>query len=192
MLHMEQDRAEAEKITSYLPVLQDLIGRIRGLSTVHHLLSESGWRPLEITDLCRQVVNASLQGVPFGKQVHVEISPSQVRVTSNQAHHLTLVVNELATNAMKYALSDRNEANIYIETCLKDQTIEIIFKDDGPGYPDHILRDGFVPSTIGFELIRGITRKSLNGEVTFKNDHGAVARIIFPNDFNHLDQKGDS
>ena len=181
MLHMEQDRGEAEGLASYLPVLGDLVGRIEGLSTVHSLLSASGWRPLEVSELCRQVVNAALQGLPLGKRIDVRIMPSQVRIDSNQAHHLTLVINELATNAVKYALESRHGASISIDFFQKGHNLEVLFRDDGPGYPDPILQNGFIPSSIGFELIRGITRQSLAGEVDFTNDKGAVARIVFQN-----------
>jgi hypothetical protein len=33
----------------------------------------------------------------------------------------------------------------------------------------------------GFELIQGIVRRSLNGEVSFDNENGAVVRISFKN-----------
>jgi len=182
MLHMEQDRAEVEGLTSYIPVLGDLVGRIEGLSTVHSLLSASGWRPLEVGELCRQVVDAALQGVPLGKRIDVKLSPSRVRINSNQAHHLTLVVNELTTNTVKYAMEHRDVANIFIEIDQSDHILEILFKDDGPGFPDHILRNDSVSSSIGFELIRGITRQSLGGEIDFKNDQGAVVRMRFENE----------
>lgn len=182
MLHMEQDRAEAEGLASKRTVLQDVVGRIGGLSTVHSLLSASGWRPLEISGLCRQVVSAALQGIPLGKRINVEITPSRVQINSNQAHHLTLVINELTTNSMKYALEKRQQANIRIDIRQTGQTIEIFFKDDGPGYPDPIVQDGFVPSSTGFELIRGIVGRSLKGDVVFSNEKGALTRIVFKNE----------
>lgn len=181
MLHMEQDRAEAEGLASKLTVLQDLVGRIGGLSTVHSLLSASGWRPLEISALCQQVVSAALQGVPLGKRIHVEITPSRVQISSNQAHHLTLIINELTTNTIKYALKKRQRANIRIDLHQSGQAVEVLFRDDGPGYPDHIIQEDFVPSSIGFELIRGIVQRSLKGDVVFSNENGALVRIFFQN-----------
>lgn len=191
MLHMEQDRAEAEGPASKQTVLQDLVGRIGGLSTVHSLLSASGWRPLEISALCQQVVSAALQGVPLGKRINVEITPSRVQINSNQAHHLTLVINELTTNSMKYALEKRQQASINIDIRQNGQTIAIFFRDDGPGYPDPIIQDGFVPSSTGFELIRGIVRQSLNGDVTFSNENGALARIFFQNRLDIPEEGGE-
>lgn len=182
MLHMERDRAQAQGAAQYLPALQDLISRIDGLATVHSLLSASGWRPLEIYELCRQVVDAALKGAPFGRRMRVKVMPSTIRINSNQAHHLTLIINELATNSMKYAFEGRDEANIAIDFHQHRRCLTIDFRDDGPGYPEMILQDNFKPSTIGFELIRGIARRSLNGRVAFSNDGGALTRIVFTNE----------
>jgi two-component sensor histidine kinase len=189
MLHMEQDRAEVEGLTSYLPVLHDLVGRIGGLATVHSLLSASGWRPLEVSELCQQVTNASLQSIPFGKRITVEVSPSQVRINSNQAHHLTMIINELTTNTIKYALKDRDAARIGITVRQYDHTLEVVFRDDGPGYPNQIFEPNLILSSLGFELILGITKRSLMGEVNFSNDKGAVATITFPNEIESWEEK---
>lgn len=185
MLLMEQNRAKSKGLFLYLPLLQELMGRIGGLTTVHSLLTLSGWRPLEIERLCRQVVNATLHGLPLEKRIDVKISPSQARINSNQAHHLTMVIHELTTNTMKYALEGRQTATIDIRIGQSNNTTEIFFKDNGPGYPGHVLQESFVPASIGFELIRGITRRSLRGQVLFSNENGAATRIIFQNELVH-------
>ena len=123
----------------------------------------------------------TLQGFPSGKKMVVKISPSRVKINSNQAHHLTLVINELTTNTLKYALKNRQKAEIEIQIQEQGRIVEIVFRDDGPGYPDELFQEGFSPASIGVELIRGITRRSLNGEIIFKNDNGAVSVISFQN-----------
>lgn len=184
MLHMEEDRVKAGEAVQYLPSLQDLICRIDGLATVHSLLSASGWRPLEVDELCRQVVDAALKGVPIGRRMRVKVMSSKIQINSNQAHHLTLIINELATNSMKYGFGIRDEATINIAFHQDKRSLMIVFRDDGPGYPEEILRDNCKLSSIGFELIRGIAFRSLNGTVEFTNDNGALSRIVFNNELN--------
>ena len=48
---------------------------------------------------------SALRGVPRDKTVEIRIAPSSVTVGSDQAHHLALVINELATNTVKHALA---------------------------------------------------------------------------------------
>ena len=184
MLHMEEDRIRREGHAQYTPMLEDLICRIEGLSTVHSLLSASGWRSLNIHELCRQAIDAALKGIPIGKEVDVKVGSGAIKISSNQAHHLTLVINELATNSMKYAFAGRDMIVIQVAIEQIGADLKIEFRDDGPGYPQPILLGDLMPTSIGFELIKGITRQSLDGTVVFTNDDGACATIVFRNELN--------
>jgi len=181
MLYKEQERTETYGTTSYLDIFGDLIGRVEGLSTVHSLLSKSGWRPLLLTELCEQVINAALQGIPPDKKIALDVKASSLRVNSNQAHHLTLVINELATNALKHALGERDAVRISVEFLRDDEMIRIIFRDNGPGYPEEMIDGNFNRASVGFNLILGIIKESLRGEVQLENDNGAVTTIMFKN-----------
>ena len=153
MIHKEEERAVAENIESYLPVLRDLIGRVGGLSMVHSILSQGGWQPIALTELCKKIIQGALQGVPLDKKVNLTISASDVLVNSTQAHHLTLVINELATNVVKHGLNNRDIAAINVEIAVEGENITLKFKDDGPGFPVEFLDGDFRKANIGFELI---------------------------------------
>jgi two-component sensor histidine kinase len=179
MLQIEQSLVATARSET---MLCDLIGRIEGLATVHSLLSATGWRPLELCRLCEQVIDAALTSVPRGRHVQVSVhcaTPSSVRINSSQAHHLTLVINELATNTIKHALNDRDEVRIEVEIKLIDSSCRLIYRDDGPGYPASIVRGDTSGASVGFILIRGIVNESLRGLVGLSNDGGAVTTIQF-------------
>ena len=53
------------------------------------------------------------------------------------------------------------------------------YRDNGPGYPESILAGEIPSKCIGFNLLNGIVKKSLQGTIEFKNDKGALARITF-------------
>ncbi len=180
MLHQEEDRAEYEGKKEYSGRLAEVVGRVSGLLTVHSLLSSAMWEPLSLAHLCQNIIKESLKGVHADKSIRVNISPSDVLVDSDQAHYLTIVLNELTTNSMKYVLQDRDTANIQVSIHHQDDSIHLIYHDDGPGYPESILH-GEVPSIcFGFKLITGIVRKSLQGNIELLNDNGAKTQIIFP------------
>jgi len=180
-LYTERRHARAEDREVYQPIMKDLVNRVQGLATVHSMLSVSEWAPLLLTELTAQVIRSSLQTLPRNKHISVEVSPSPVRVTADQAHHLALVVNELATNTVKHAMRERDTARltvrIEVENDAAPRTILFEFRDDGPGYPEQVLQ--LKRYNVGFELIQNIVRKTLNGELSLHNDHGAVASIRF-------------
>jgi two-component sensor histidine kinase len=83
------------------------------------------------------------------------------------------VINELATNTVKHTLKERDTAHINVDIELSDNRIRCEFRDDGPGFPDDVLR--LERQNVGFDLIRFIVRDGLRGELELRNEDGAVA-----------------
>lgn len=179
VLLKEQRRAEEEGNTAYLPVLRSLVGRVMGLATVHGMLAEVEWRPLRISDLCAQVINAAVQSSPRPDRIRVRITASPLLVSSEQAQHLALVVNELAANSARHALGDDGSLRIKVNITEDGPRISLVYSDDGPGYPEAMVRGDFSAANVGFDLLRGIVKKSLRGDIELAGDHGAVTTITF-------------
>jgi PAS domain S-box-containing protein len=177
LLYTARRRAKVEDQATYESTMDDLVGRVRGLATVHTMLSASGWDPLPLDDLVARIIRACLVSLPHDKRVSVAVSPSSVRVTSDQAHNLALVINELTTNTIKHAVGTRNTAHITCRITLDDGTVCCEFRDDGPGYLQDVLQPGH--HNVGFDLIQKIVRKGLRGELSLHNDRGAVTIIRF-------------
>ena len=107
----------------------------------------------------------------------VEVPSSKICVTPDQASNLALVINELVTNSIKYALADRITAQIHVDIALQNGDISFRFSDDGPGYPENVLC--LECHNVGFDLVKNIVRKSLHGTVSLFNDNGAVTVVQF-------------
>jgi PAS domain S-box-containing protein len=177
MLYAAGRYVEAKDQTVYRSITQDLINRVQGLAAVHSLLSASEWKPLLLSELATQVIRSALKAVPRNKRVSVNPSSSPVLVTPEQANSLALIINELATNTVKYALAERDAVCVTAHISHDDDTVWLEFRDDGPGYPEHVLR--LERHSVGFDLIRNIVRKNLRGGLSLHNDRGAVATIWF-------------
>jgi len=182
ILHMEEERAIKQGEEGYIQLLRDVNSRIRSLATVHSMLSAGNWQPLEISQLGEQIIQAVLKGLPFDRNVSLQVDKTGIKISSNQAHHLTLVINELATNSVKYGLVDRTDGLIQMRIQESIGNIHIIFQDNGPGYPEFIIQGDFRNASIGFELIRGIVTQSLDGNLILRNENGAVTEILFANE----------
>jgi PAS domain S-box-containing protein len=181
MLHMEENRISNSGDVGYLHVLRDLISRIRSLATVHSMLSARNWEPLEVSQLCEQIIQAIIIGLPSHQKALLTVDQSPLKINSNQAHHLTLVINELATNSVKYGLNNSNGV-IEVKVQEIEGKIHLVFRDNGPGYPESMIHGDFGNVNIGFELIRGIVTQSLDGDILLRNEDGAVTEILFANE----------
>ncbi len=177
LLYVEKNHSGVNSQTAYQSVMDDLITRVDGLSTVHSMLSASEWAPLQLSDLTEHIINSALQARPSDKWVYVKVCPSAVRVNSRQANDLALVINELTTNTMKYAMKERDSATITVSIRFNDGMVYFEFCDDGPGYPPETLQlDHY---NVGMYLIQTIVHDGLRGEVVFFNNLGAVTQISF-------------
>jgi two-component sensor histidine kinase len=170
--HLNED-----SLPQFQEIIQDLTNRVQGLATAHNLLSAAEWSPLSLTELTRQVIASALQGLLFDKQILVEVSASPARVTPQQASNLALIINELTTNTVKHALST-HKASITININHIDGLTLFEFRDSGPGYPLEVLN--LERHNVGLYLIQNIVHKGLRGELSLRNDVGAVTLIRFP------------
>ncbi len=179
LLEFEQNYVEMGK-QHYLEAMENLKQRVYSLSTVHKMLSAAEWHPLPLSKLSKEILNFLLYTLPPDRFLTVEVSPSPVEVNAKQAHNLALVINELATNAIKYAWSEMQDIwQITIRIALENNIICFEFRDNGRGYPEAILNLDQRQFSIGFNLIQNVVCQNLGGSLVVHNDNGAVAVIKF-------------
>ncbi len=177
LLYAEQGRDEARDHPLYQSIMKELINRVQGLAAVHSLLSASEWTPLRLSDLVMEIIRGALKTLPRDKEVCVDVPVSPIRVTADQAHSLALVFNELVTNTVRHALIRSEARSITVQIALDGDTIACEYRDDGPGFSEEVL--GGESRNVGLNLVHNVVRRSLHGDLTLRNDGGAVALIRF-------------
>jgi PAS domain S-box-containing protein len=186
LLTLERNRSQVGPTTYWL-VLGDLIARIRGLATVHRLLSAGQWSPLSLKELVEQVITSASQALPPNHQLAVAVQPSTIQIVPRQVNNLALVINELTTNTIKYGLTDQYPGQLSVCFQPEMKSVSLEFRDNGPGYPAAVLRGE--QSSVGLDLIQKLVRQGLRSEVTLHNDGGAVTTIRLARQGN-LSEKG--
>lgn len=179
MLHKEVDRIDAEFNPEDFSPLQELEKRIRGLLSAHNLLSASNWKPLSLSLLCNKVLKNMMLGVSKEKMMKIRVIPSHILVSSDQAHNLALIINEIGTNSLKYGAVKGCICELMVTSFIEDEIITLVFQDTGPGFPITILNDPVGSGNVGYDLIHGIVEKSLRGNIVLTNHNGAVVTITF-------------
>jgi two-component sensor histidine kinase len=177
LLQLEQRHARPGDAAAYSEMVSDLVKRVQAMAAIHNLLSASGWSPVSFGQLVTQIVQTVIKTLPAHKRLSLQVDAPPVLLKSDQAHHLALVIAELTTNAVKYALGEREQVTVSVQARQSAGWLEFEFRDDGPGYPDDTLR--MECQQIGFQLIQKIVAQNLHGEVHLHNDGGAVAVVRF-------------
>ena len=177
MISFEQSRPELKEQPVYQAVMQNLGNRIWGMAVAHRMLSGANWSPVLLSDLATQIIASAVRMQPSNKRFVVGIPPASILVDAKYASSLALIINELAINTVKYALNDRSVGHITVKVDYEGGAILFEYQDDGPGYPVEVLQGSRY--NVGLQLVRGITESDLAGELSLRNDNGAVAAIRF-------------
>ena len=176
LLNLQMYQSNNPELEQAFKVTQD---RIRSMSLVHQKLYQS--KSLDsismdeyfselAQELCYSYSNST-------DSVKLDIECDPIQITLEKAIPIGLIVNELLTNAFKYAFPDHSGGKIsLIVKDLGGQEVQITVEDDGPGLPA-----GFTPTTgdsLGFKLVRSIAEDQLMGTLDFpKREKGLAVSI---------------
>lgn len=178
LLYIEKRQHNIASSADFKMVMDDLINRVRGMATAHQLLSVSEWQPVSLFELVKQTIKNVTRSMSTAEFVRVHISPSPIKIVAEQAPNIALIINEFATNTIKYGLKDVREPVIEVTISQDDDDIIIKFKDNGPGFDEGVI--AMEAHNIGLDLVKNMAENALMGSLTLENDDGAVAILRFP------------
>ena len=95
----------------------------------------------------------------------------------NQAVPVTLILNELITNALEHAFVDKKEGKIIINFYRDNGNYIMIVEDNGIGFPKNIDLNN--TKTLGLKLVTSLARQ-LQDDMEVTNGKGTKFKIIFP------------
>lgn len=177
LLQMKRDYARSPEEAGHL---KDMEARLAGLAAIHNMLSMNGWRPLGLGELCRVLIRKTmdLAGIPC--EIDITTNQGDVLVPPSQGHHLTLIINELTSNAIRHGCFHNTPMAIRIGIASHASGISLTFTDNGPGYPKAILHNPSSSRGSGLLIIHDLATSSLRGSFTLSNNSGASACLTFP------------
>lgn len=163
-------------------LMRRMLHRIEGLDTVHRLLSASYWQPIRLSELCSEILS-SIKTTLRKYDLLLDVFENEIHVTSSQAHYLSIILNELAINTIKYGTSSHTETKITVTAYVQKNNLFIVFKDNGSGFPKDMLRKGVSSSSHGLGLVKGLIEHSMQGKLSLQNDCGAKVAFKINNTF---------
>jgi len=101
-------------------IRESIESRLFALSCSHDLLTRESWGGAGLLDL----VNETLKpfGISNGRAGRIEISGDNIRVPPKAALALSIAINELATNAMKYGAFSNTVGSIEINWAVQPRS----------------------------------------------------------------------
>lgn len=105
---------------------------------------------------------AQVQAVPLGIDCAIPVS---------------LILNELISNALKHAFPEGRAGSVRIEGGCDAGRVYLSVRDDGAGMPEHV--DVRKPKSLGLQIVKILTGQ-LKGEFEIERANGTMFRIAFP------------
>jgi PAS domain S-box-containing protein len=158
-------------------VLRDSQGRIMSMSMIHEKLYRSG----NLADIdVRGYLEGLARSIMFSymrpdQHVDLKFEMDDIRLNVDTIMPLGLIVNELVTNAFKYAFPDGG-GEVRVSLRRDGDGFLLTVADDGVGLPDDFNLDSL--RSLGMLLVRNLTDQ-LNGELEYTSNGGTEFRVRF-------------
>ena len=157
---------EDEKVQK---ILTTTYNRVNAMSQLHELLyDKEDISNVNANEYFQLLIAHIQESYSEDIQLHIDIS---AELKLEEAIHCGLILNELITNAFKYAFTS-NSGNIYINLSQDTTHYTLKVSDDGVGYK----RDKS-SNSLGLVLVHSLVKGKLNGTVETISDDGVKITI---------------
>jgi PAS domain S-box-containing protein len=164
-----------------LKIFNDTSNRIRAMALVHEKLYLSeDIAKIDFTSYIRTISEDLHNTYSIGtSRPRMHIETDDIHLGIDQAIPCGLIVNELITNALKYAFPDGSEPGVIRVSLRRSGTDKIILgvSDTGVGIPGEV--DVENTSSLGLQLVN-VLIKQIHGTYSFSRAGGTSWTITFP------------
>jgi two-component sensor histidine kinase len=153
--------------------------RVKAMALIHQKLYQTDHlSEIDFQEYTEQLINhlATAMGHQYGK-VHSTVNGSSLKLDIDTAIPLGLILNELITNAYKYAFSADKEGSFNVHLTRDEAAYyHLRISDSGQGLPADFNEEDL--NSLGLKLVRMLTEQ-LDGSLTISNEPGASFYIRF-------------
>lgn len=179
LLSLQASQSDDEMIKRSLT---ESFNRIRTMSLIHERIYRStDLSHLDFNIYVRELTGFLIDNFSFSNDINMEIDIRNVFLDLDRAIPCGLLLNELTTNALKYAFPKSAEIEhpiIKISCLIKQNNYELIFEDNGIGIPENINFEQEQLS-LGLNLIKMLVYQ-IEGTIKIEREKGTRYIIEFP------------
>jgi PAS domain S-box-containing protein len=152
--------------------------RVMSIALVHEKLYQSkNLARIHYDEYLRRIGENLLQsyGIPAGK-IRLDIHAEDLVLPISKAIPISLIINEMLSNALKYAFPDKRTGTITIDFKRAGDHYTLVVKDDGIGLPARIVLESI--DTLGLQLVNSLVAQ-IQGTLSLQRENGTEYRMEF-------------
>lgn len=161
-----------------LEILKESQNRIKSMSFIHETLYRTtDFSSINFSEYIKSLSYNLIQSYRL-QNCHVDFvaDVDEVEMSIDQAIPCGLIVNELVSNALKYAYSGKSKGSLTISLKEKSRRIFLQISDDGVGLPKNFKFEK--TDSLGVQLVYSLTEQ-LDGTIEVDSSKGTSFLIIF-------------
>lgn len=161
---------------------RESVGRVKSMALIHEMLYQSkNLSNIKADEYLNELVKYIGSTYNVGKKIDVKltIESGLKRIDMNRAVPCGLLINELLSNAFKYAFLNKKKGSIQVDfKFLKrgKHKFQLTVKDNGVGIPSKVSIDS--PETLGLQLVQTLVEQ-LEGDLKVNHKKGTEFIIQF-------------
>ena len=154
---------------------QNSINRIYSMAMVHEQLHGNDSNQFVDSNRYFEEIIYYIESSFTNQKVQIDLRIDDIKLPLKKALPLGMILNELITNAFKYAFSaEGKEGVLQVSMEQKEGVIHITIRDNGPGIDQTKVRK----NSIGLQIAKDFIYQ-LKGSMACSTDHGTVYTIQF-------------
>ncbi|MCX5814129.1 MAG: ATP-binding protein [Proteobacteria bacterium] len=162
---------------SAISALDDSQNRVRSMMVLYDKLYRSAdFRELSAKEYLTSLIDEIVANFPNHEPVAVEKHIDDFILDAKTLSPIGMILNELLTNAMKYAFIGRDNRVIGVSLSIKDNHATLIVQDNGIGIPEPI--DMATTTGFGMQLVN-ILAEQLEGTIRIERQNGTTFVLEF-------------
>jgi two-component sensor histidine kinase len=179
---MVQIQRRSIRDAAAVAVFTDLESRIRSMAIIHEMLYRSeNLARINFQGYLEKLISQTRSSVLQRGDIHFSISAGGVEMVLDDAMPCGLIVNELITNAIKYAFPETafcpgtSGCEISVTAECEANTYTLCVADNGIGFPADL--EWTRTPTLGLHLVRMLGQHQLGGRIELDRRNGT--RFVF-------------
>lgn len=149
--------------------------RVKSMALIHQkLYSADDVRGVNVQGYLEQLCSELFKA--FGvdhEKVEWKIDTSNLKMDIDTVIPLGLIINELVTNAIKYAFQNVDDGLLEISIQEEGETLNVIVKDNGKGMDEEAMK---ASNSFGWKMIKSLSRK-LKADISVNGESGTSVQL---------------
>lgn len=156
--------------------LSDLRNRIKSIGLIHEKLYQNNdIEYIQIKDYFHDLLKSIFDLSDYSTQIKESIVDS--KINTKDALTIGLIINEIATNAVKYGFHKRKKALFEIDLKIENNNYILTLSNSGNPLPQEFDLEN--PKTLGLQLVLTLVDQ-LDGSIKYRRNPETTFEIIFP------------